>query len=271
MAKKTTQAADSKRRQYLILGVGAALLGILAVIQVPKLLGGGSDSAATQTEATAQAPGVDPATAPAGVAPTSTALGTTPPTTPPAPAPATVAASGGVVAGAALPGVAGAKVDEGQLRSFNLLRPKDPFVQLVSPSGVSVQATGAYGSVSAQVEAERARQRAAAARRKAAQTNVAGPTGTRLYATIAVNDKTAQTKLKARFPSASKQFLLRSLAPTTATVTVVKGPLAKGLTVQLKLGKTTTLLNAKTGQRVTLRLLYTGAEPEQITTVTAKR
>ena len=173
---------------------------------------------------------------------------------------------GALLAGAALPPLTESPVDEGQLGSFNLMRVKDPFVQLVSITGVSVQATGAYDSVSAQVEAERARQRAAAARRKAAQTNVAGAVGNRRFATIAVNDKVAQTQLKARFP-ASKQFVLRNLAPTTATITVVGGSLPKGLTVQLKLGKTTTLLNSKSGQRTTLRLLYTGAEPEQITTV----
>jgi hypothetical protein len=177
-----------------------------------------------------------------------------------------VTAESAPLAGANLPVLQEATVDEGQLGSFNLMRVKDPFVQLVSPSGVSVQPTGAYGSVSAQVEAERARQRAAAARSKAAQTNVAGAVGTRKFATIAVNDKVAQTQLKARFP-ASKQFQLRNLAPTTATVTVVGGSLPKGLTVQLKLGKTTTLLNSKTGARITLRLLYTGSEPEQITTV----
>lgn len=254
---KTQAQTNPKRRQYVILGIGAGVLALLAVIQLPKLVGGGEGTAtptvpvAAQTPATGApaAPGAPVAAAPQAV-----------------PTAAERAAGGALLAGASLPPLPVAPVDQGQLGSFNLLRPKDPFVQLVSPTGVSVQATGAYGSVSAQVEAERARQRAAAARRRAAETNVAGAVGTRRFATIAVNDKVAQTKLKAQFP-ASKQFLLRALAPTTATVTVVKGPLPKGLTVQLKLGKTTTLLNSKTGQRVTLRLLYTGAEPEQITTV----
>jgi len=256
MAKTQVQAADPKRRQYIILGVGAALLALLAAYQLPKVLGGGGEA----TPAVAA-----PATT--AEATTGTVSGAVPATTPslqPAPT-AVVATSGGaLLAGAALPVLPTAKVDVGQLGSFHLLRRKDPFVQLVSPTGVNVQAAGAYGSVSAQVEAERARQRAAAARRRAAQTNVAGAVGTRKYATIAVGDKVTQTKLRAQFPTASKQFLLRALAPTTATVTVLRGPLPKGLTVQLKLGKTTTLLNAKTGQRVTLRLLYTGADPEQI-------
>jgi hypothetical protein len=260
MATTKAPTTNPKRRQYIILGVGAGLLALLAVIQLPKVLGGGSSST---PEAVAQAPAATtPGTATTAPA---TTVGVTPGQVVPT-AVASAAPGGAFLAGASLPPLPVAPVDEGQLGSFNLLRPKDPFVQLVSTTGVSVQATGAYGSVSAQIEAERARQRAAAARRRAAQTNVAGATGTRRFATIAVNDKVAQTKLKSRFP-ASKQFLLRSLAPTTATVTVMSGSLPKGLTVQLKLGKTTTLLNSKTGQRTTLRLLYTGAEPEQITTV----
>lgn len=257
---KTQVQTNPKRKQYVILGVAGALLALLAVIQLPKLLGGGSS---TTPEAAATTPVAGTTTPGAVVTPTSATATATPQVVPPAAVPTAGAAQ---LAGASLPVLPTAKVDDGQLGSFNLLRQKDPFVQLVSPTGVSVQATGAYGSVSAQVEAERARQRAAAARRRAAETNVAGPVGNRKFATIAVNDKVAQTQLKARFP-ASKQFLVRNLAPTTATVTVVGGSLPKGLTVQLKLGKTTTLLNSKTGQRTTLRLLYTGAEPEQITTV----
>ncbi len=252
---KATTANTKKRNQLIILGVAGGLLAILAVFELPKLLGG-SDETPVAAEATSTP-----------VAPTSgtAAPGTT--VVPTAVTRAAAPASGGaLLAGVSIPPLLLSPVDEGQLGAFNLLKPKDPFVQLVSQNGIKTSGSEEAAAAVAAIEAEQARQRAAAARRKAAQTNVAKPEGTRKYATIAVNDKIAQTKVNDRFPL-SNAFLLKALAPTTATVTIVGGPFPKGQSVKLIIGKTVTLVNAKTGQRTTLRLLYSGAQPETITTL----
>lgn len=260
---KATTASTKKRNQFIILGVAGAAFAILAVIQLPKLLGGSDETPAAVAT-------TDPAASTttevsAGTAPATTGLptGTTTPVATPAAAPVT---GGAVLAGVSIPPLRLSPIDEGQLGSFNLLKPKDPFVQLVSQNGIRTSGSEEAAAAVVAIEAEQARQRAAAARRKAAQTNVAKPEGSRKFATIAVNDKLVQTKVKDRFPL-TKTFLLRSLAPTTATVTIVGGTLPQGQSVKLTLGKAVTLVNAKTGQRTTLRLLYSGAQPESITTL----
>jgi hypothetical protein len=247
------KTVDNKKRNMILLGVGGALLAVLLVIQVPKLLGGSSGTPAAAETTT-------PAASAAGTGVVSAAAASTTATA------AAPVAGGASLAGVSIPPLRLSPVDEGQLGSFNLLKPKDPFVQLVSPNGIRSSASEEAASVAAAIEAEQARKRAEAARRKAAQTNVAKADASRKYATIQVNEKTVQTKVDGRFP-ASKVFLLKKLAPTTATVTIVGGTLPKGQTVNLTLGKTVTLVNGKTGQRTSLRLLYTGATPESITTI----
>lgn len=245
--KSTQIAADAKRRkQLIILGVAGALLAVLAVIQLPKLLGGSEEPtpAAVSEATTTPAPGttgVTPAAAPVR--------------------------GGAVLAGVSLPPLRLSPVDEGELGAFNLLRPKDPFVQLVTKTGIQSSGGGEAAAIAARVEAEQSRQRAAEARRRAARTNVAKPEGRRQFATIAVNDKLAQMRVREAFPKATKHYVLQALAPTTATVLIAGGPFPKGQTVKLTLGKTVTLVNSKTGQRATLRLLYTGDQPEEITTL----
>jgi hypothetical protein len=165
--------------------------------------------------------------------------------------------SGGV---AFVAGVA-PKPGEGQLASFSLFARRDPFVQLVKdqtstgasqdgePQGVKVSnggsapetANGSNGS------------------------SDPGASGSGLAsATISVNGTDESVGVKKKFPSADPTFVLLSLKPKVAQIGVVGGAFTGGEAIALRMGHPLTLVNTTTGARYTLRLLYTGSEPEQV-------
>ena len=118
MAPTTKSQGTSKKQLYIVIG-GAVVLAILLAIQLPKLLGGGSETAAPTTT---------------GAVPTSSETTGTPSTTGGA---VSVSGSGAVLAGVKIvPGVA-VEPGEGQLASFSLFQHRDPFVQLVKDTGAA--------------------------------------------------------------------------------------------------------------------------------------
>jgi len=253
MAKKTVDRAAAKaKKQKLVLAVaGVALLG-LAAMQGPKLM--------KQLHPSTSAPSASPSSP--SVPGPSTAV----PGAPAAPRSSAAAGSGptAVLAGVALRASAAPAPVQGQLTSFELFTPKDPFVQQASdttagqapppgttPAPSSKPAGGAAGAGGS----------------KAAPSVVAAPPPPPTDATISVNgtdEAVAVTKPPQTFPKSDPVFVLVSLKAKSATIGIADGTLTDRPTVQLKMGKPLTLVNSATGARYALKLLYTGATPEQV-------
>jgi len=255
MAATTKTQGTSKKQLYIVIG-GAVVLAILLAIQLPKLLGGGSETAApTTTDAL----------------PTSGTTGIPGGTV-------NVSGSGAVLAGVKI--VPGVKVEpgEGQLASFSLFQNHDPFVQLVKDDAaagsqdgepVGVKVSGGGGS-------------AGAGGPKASNGNaggggpivsggtpgtVSGSSGISsdlTTATIWVNGSDESVAVKKKFPKADPTFVLLGLKQKTAQIGVAGGAFTGGKAIVLKMGQSLTLVNTATGARYTLRLLYTGSQPEQV-------
>ncbi|MBA2741359.1 MAG: hypothetical protein H0U46_05050 [Actinobacteria bacterium] len=245
----THAPAKSRKQLYIVIGLGA-VFAVLLAIQLPKYLGGGSEAAPTTTTDSL---------------PTSTI--------PAPPGPVNASGSGAVVGGVNIvPGVV-TEPGEGQLASFSLFDRRDPFVQVVKepavagsqdgePVGVKVSGGGKpAGSGSASGGAGTDGTTAVSAGQPGSV--AAAPSGLSA-ATIWVNGADESVAVKKRFPKTDPTFVLLSLKPRVATLGVVGGAFTGGGTITLKMGQTLTLVNTATGARYTLRLLYTGSQPEQV-------
>jgi len=236
----TNPAADKQRKQlYVIAGLGV-VLAVILVIQAPRFLGGGGSEAAPSSTSDS-VPAADDGSPDAGFSQN--------------------ASLGGVTF---VPGVV-PKPSEGQLASFSLFVRRDPFVQLVKESagasqdgepvgvGVSNGGTGSSTGTSG----------TSGTSGSSGSGSVAS--GSQLTsATIWVNGTEEAVDVKKRFPKTDPTFVLVSLKPKSAQIGVVGGAFTGGGTIALKMGQTLTLVNTSTGARYTLRLLYTGSQPEQV-------
>jgi hypothetical protein len=233
MAAITTSAPETSRKQlYIVIGLGVALLAI-AAIQAPRFLGGGSEAAPSSTT---------------DALPTSSS--------------STVSFSEGTVLSGVkiVPGVA-PKPEPGQLASFSLFVRHDPFVQLVKEDAT---ATGSQDGEPAGVKVSNGGGTTAASGSGAGSGSVAGSSQL-TSATIWVNGTEQAVDVKKRFPEADPTFVLLGLKPKVAQIGVVGGAFTGGGgSIPLKMGQTLTLVNTATGARYTLRLLYTGSQPEQV-------
>jgi hypothetical protein len=159
----------------------------------------------------------------------------------------------GFVAGVPLPGVVAPRAGKGQLSSLTLFNVRDPFVQQAS-DGTSSSVTS-LPPVAVAVTPAPVRQTPRATPVK--QLPIA-------YATVMLNGKPQQLQVNQKFPKAAPLFVLQALTKKQATLGVVRGAFGGGKTVTLALGKSLTLVNAATGARFRLRLVYTGGVPERI-------
>jgi hypothetical protein len=92
------------------------------------------------------------------------------------------------------------------------------------------------------------------------------------FATLEVNGNEVRLKLDQRFPPSTKVFKLAGLKTRTAEIVLATGgKLGPGGKVTLKMGDSITLVNSATGKRYTLRLLYTGSEPEVVQKFSTKK
>ena len=85
-----------------------------------------------------------------------------------------------------------------------------------------------------------------------------------VYATINLDGKPQQLKVKQKFPEGDPLFVLRSLTKKQAKIGVAGGSFDDGQAVTLQFGKKVTLVNTATGVRYELKLVYTGTTPETI-------
>lgn len=242
--KAQNDAAAKAKKQKIILGLmGVALLGI-AVIQGPKLMKQVSPPAAVATPA---APGVASAAAVIPATPTGTAVVVR-----------TTSESGpkAVLAGVTIGGGVVPAPAEGQLRSFSLFVLKDPFLPQASDEVPAAAAAPAPAPAPTPSTSESG---TGSGSTGSGSTAVPPPTN----ATITMNGQAYALTLKGSFPKAEPLFVLRTVKPKVAKIGVAGGSFENGKTIALPMGKQTILVNDATGARYSLKLVYTGTEPEK--------
>jgi hypothetical protein len=152
----------------------------------------------------------------------------------------------------------------GQLASFSLFEPKDPFEQQGETETSASESAPAPDETPASTAGDSAAPTATGGSSSAAP-KVPPPT----YATIQVNGKPQQLQVKGLFPAPDNIFELVSLKKKKAKIGVAGGSFAKGETVTLVLDQPVTLMNTVTGTRYVVKLVYTGDSPEEIAGFTA--
>jgi hypothetical protein len=233
-----SKAAQARQKKILI--VGAALLGVVLVIQVPRTLGmlKGSDPAAS-----APAPA-------APVAPVPATPGTPAPTTP-----------------ESTPATPSADPAAGKLLSFEQFTTKDPFAQQVDPAGgsTSEEAPPADESSSPSAEGERSTsssEEESATEEEAGSFAVSGSgsksSGSGPSAVITLNGSDHTVIESDSFPENTPVFTLVSVSDKGAEIAIANGEFRDGdETISLKVGKPLTLMNTVDGKRYKLLLVST--------------
>jgi hypothetical protein len=234
----TTSAQDKSRKQlFIVIGLGVALLAIVA-FQAPKFLGGGGSEATpgSTTDAVPTSSAADP-----GAAPTTVSFD-----------------KGAVLAGVKLVQGVVPVPQAGQLASFSLFVRRDPFVQLVK------EGDGTGASQDGEPVGVKVSNGGGATASPGSSSNSDTSSSELTSATIAVNGSDEAVDVKKRFPQADPTFVLLGLKPKVAQIGVVGGAFSGGGSIALKMGQTLTLVNTATGARYTLKLLYTGSQPETV-------
>jgi hypothetical protein len=255
--------AQKERRQKIILVVGGVIFLALAAIQGPKVLDqlNGSKPPASSAPATETTPA--PASTPApGV--------TTPSATPSTPT--ARKAGSAVLAGVTVAPSEGPEAAPDQLWSFSRFAPNDPFEQNVVEEQPGVAAAPKAEAPKAQPGLE-ATPGAPGAIVVGSPGVVPAPGAEAVKltdATISVNGKPQQLKLKETFPKADKTFVLVALTKVGAKIGVAGGAFTDAKTITLKPGRQLTLVDTTTGARYVVKLLYAGAGPEQVAQFTSK-
>ena len=249
MARKADVAAAKKRQQRMMLIVLGVVFVGLAAFQGPKLmkqLKGHKSTAAAPVTTT-------PTTTPATTTPATPYGSTT--------APAVATNTGGPsakVAGVVLRPAGLPAAGTGQLWSLSRFKAKDPFVQQVK-----VPLAGAAGSGGAGSPPATSPNGSGGASGVLAKPTTTTPT-VLAYATLIVNGRPQQLQLKQLFPKGLPTFVLLAVAKGSVKIGVAGGKFTDGNAVKLVLGKPVTLMNTTTGQRFVMKLVFTGAQPEQI-------
>ncbi len=262
-------AQQKARRQKIFVGIGAVILLILMVVEVPKILSHGKTPTAAATTST------DPGS-------TSTTPGSTPVTPDPAAQPVSAASA----APADLPNATGASASDGQLVAFSLFQSKDPFRQQLTDSGqapVGGQPPPPTGTPPvtpppttqpSPTPPPSTTTPAPPTTTPAPPTTTTTPTTTPTTTTpttteppapkpaapsgasISVNGVVETVAVGASFPQAQPLFRLVSLKAGVARIGVAGGTLqGSSQTVELVKGKSLTLMNTADGMRYVLRLV----------------
>lgn len=237
MASMTSTKGTSRNQLYVVIGLGVVLL-VIGALQAHRLMGGGSEAApSTTTDAL----------------PTSTSGSNT------------VSFSkgkGATLAGVKLVPAVAPTPAPGQLASFSLFVKRDPFVQLVKDTDASSSSPQGGGGAPEGVKVSNGSKASGSGSTTSSNTPTTAAQLTN--ATIWVNGSDDAVQLKQRFPKTDPTFVLVGLKPKAAQIGVVGGSFTGGGTISLKMGQTLTLVNTATGARYTLKLLYTGSQPEKV-------
>jgi hypothetical protein len=254
MAKKRNDVAAAKqRKQKMIAIVGAVLLAVLLVIQVPRtmrMLDSGADEAAPPPPAQAE----QPASGSAGSPP---AEGEISSSAPAATSPADVKLVDSDVA---------PEPDEGDLASFERFSSKDPFVpQIKLRSDAATAPTAGPAPASSSTEAATGGASGSAAPIPATATPPAPQDGwssdgeptARTSAEISINGKAELVTVGRAFPKAEPTFRLVAVKRDAVKIGIAgDGKFTSGAkAMTLTKGKPLTLVNTRTGTRYVVILL----------------
>ncbi len=234
---KVDPKAKAKRQKIIAAVLGVALVGVLAFQgpKIMKMVGGGSETAATEA--------VSPAPVPL----------TTPVAGAGAPAPTAVTGTAELVDSdpALVPA-------DGQLVTFDRFESKDPFApQITDAPNVSAPAPNLAVDTAAKADDPEGD---GSLPDPAAETPSPAAAAAPATASISVNGTPQDVSVGATFPEADPIFKLVSLKGNTIKVGIVGGGYANGSpTVTLKKGgKPVTLMNTADGTTYVLRLVGVG-------------
>ncbi len=266
--KKDPLKAKQAKQKKLAIGGGVLLLAVLA-FQVPRTMkmlhSPGNVTTSASTAPAATTPGSTPLAPPSldGSSAATASAGTT--------------GSSGTGSATSADGVvdasSGMPANSGQLISFNSFKSKDPFVQQVQdcPNGAcSAPATPAASGSSSGGSGSTGSGTSSSSGTKKVSTSGGGlgsgsSNGTTSFAaqkattaTIAVNGVASKVTVGHTFPSSKPVFVLVSLTPKQAKISISGGSLDSGAaTFTLGLGKTLKLQNTADGTIYTLTLAGT--------------
>jgi hypothetical protein len=267
MATKNNTRSKKQRNQIIFIAIGGVVFLALAVLQGPKLLNRNSQPA-TQASTPAATSGSNGsvATSAAAVAPAPELKGSAV-VVKPSPRPGAKT----VVAGVSVSPWQVPQASTGQLWTFSRLKDKDPFVQQIDESQITAvpRFAGSNSGIPSPTSSSSAPR---ATSTKAASATVAPTQLPPTHATIEVNGNEVRLALDQRFPPATKVFKLAALKPKSAEIVLAAGgSIGQNSKIVLTMGKPLTLVNSATGKRYTLRLLYTGSEPEAVQKFSTKK
>jgi len=219
------ERAARERKQKIFVVVGGLFLVAMLAFQLPKLLGGSSSEAAATTTTEGQISA--PITAARSVA----------------------NAANGIVTPA---GGSASVVRTAKLSSFNVFRPKDPFVQQVK-TGPPVTGSPAAGAPA---------KGAGAKGGEKPTTFSTGGAKVQSATIVVVNGIRQVLEPGMKFPSSDPLFVLVAEKPGSKSVVVgIAGGAYSGggKTTTLKVGKPLTLVNTATGARYKISLVSVGS------------
>jgi hypothetical protein len=261
MATKTTHSTGNprQRKQLIFIAIGGVVVLGLAFFQGPRIWKQINPPAPAPVNSTAAATGAAGSTATAPATP----LKGSAVVVKPAPRPGATT----IVAGIDVEPWQVPQATTSQLWTFSRLQAKDPFVQQVDPDASitpvapfagATNSSRTTGSTSTGTTSTASQPKQASATTAPAELP---PT----YATIEVNGNELRLKLDQAFPPATKVFEVAALKPKSAEIVLASGgKIGKSGKLILTMGKPLTLVNAATGKRYTLKLLYTGSTPEVV-------
>jgi hypothetical protein len=262
MATKTTTTGNPRQRKQLIfIAIGGVVLLGLAFFQGPKLWKQINPPApAAPAKGAAAATGAAGATG--GAAAVAAPLTGSAVVVKPSPRPGATT----VVAGVDVQPWQVPQATTGQLWTFSRLHAKDPFVQQVDDkSSITPVAPFAGATNSSRTTSTSTATTTTTTQPKQASATTAPAQLPPMYATIEVNGNELRLKVDQAFPPSTKVFELAALKPKSAEIVLASGgKIGKNGKLVLTMGKPLTLVNAATGKRYTMKLLYTGSTPEVV-------
>jgi hypothetical protein len=266
MATKNNTRSSKQRNQIIFIAIGGVVFLALAVIQGPKLLNGSSEpTTQASTPAATSGSASTAASSSAAVAPVPELKGSAV-IVKPSPRPGAKT----TVAGVSVSPWQVPQATTGQLWTFSRLKNKDPFVQQVDESQIT--AVPRFANSNSGIPSAPASSAPRATSTKAASATVAPTQLPPTHATIEINGNDVKLRLDQRFPPSTKVFKLAALKPKSAEIVLAAGgSIGQNSKIVLTMGKPLTLVNSATGKRYTLRLLYTGSEPEAVQQFSTKK
>lgn len=235
MATPAERAARERKQKIFVVVGGLFLLAMLA-IQLPKFLGGGSESTASATTETTT------------VAGETTPIDGAPPVDTAVPIAVKLTDTDRPV----LPG-------EGQLRSFSTFSRKDPFVQQLVPPKPSEAVGGGGGGEGGGADAPGPKEKTP--ENTPSKGFTVGGTTAAAVTVISVNGARQTLVPGTAFPAADPVFVLVAEQPGSRSVIigVAGGAYASGdRTTKLRVGRPLVLVNTTTGARYRLVLVAVG-------------